>query len=319
MGLIKRWWQAGLRRFVVDHPADVVVSVHALFSRPIMHAFHLTTPHRPPFVTVITDLVSTHAFWYEPDVERCLVPTQTAYDRGREFGLHTHQLRITGLPIHPHFVDSLLAKNEAREKLGLQLTSPVVLLVGGGEGMGPVLPVARALNDRRLPIQLIVIAGRNGALQRRLEAIQWHQPTQIHPFVDNMPEFMAAADMLVTKAGPTTICEACIAGLPMILSSYVPGQEDGNIDYVVKNGVGVYAPGSTRVANAVAAWLAEGPTALAIRAQQARALGRPEAVWDVAQEIHTQAQHAPFRTRFQMQRVNGIRVPRHSEVPQSEM
>ncbi|MBN1565020.1 MAG: galactosyldiacylglycerol synthase, partial [Anaerolineae bacterium] len=197
MALIKRWWQAGNRRFVSEHPADVVVSVHALFSRPIMHAFHHTTPYRPPFVTVITDLVSTHAFWYERDVERCLVPTQAAYDRGREFGLNTKQLRITGLPIHPQFVDNLLDKPTARQKLGLQLDLPTVLLIGGGEGMGPVLPVAQALNARHLPIQLIVIAGRNGVLQRQLEAVAWHQPTQIHPFVTNMPEFMAAADMLV--------------------------------------------------------------------------------------------------------------------------
>ncbi len=299
MALLKRWWQAGIRRFVTDHPADVVVSVHALFSRPIMHAYHQVQPNRPPFVTVITDLVTTHAFWYEREVERCLVPTQAAYDRGREFGLRPDQLRITGLPIHPQFVDGLLDKTTARHKLGWHPTLPAVLLIGGGDGMGPVLPIAQTLNQRHLPIQLIVIAGRNGALQRRLEAIPWQQPTHIHAFVDNMPEFMAAADMLVTKAGPTTICEAGIAGLPIILSSYVPGQEDGNLAYVIDNGAGTYAPGPAKVADTVGAWLAEGNNALQARAQRARTLGHPAAVWQVAEEIHTQAQRAPIRTRYQ--------------------
>jgi 1,2-diacylglycerol 3-beta-galactosyltransferase len=309
MALLKRWWRDGMSRFVVEHPADVIVSVHALFSRPVMHAFHRALPFRPPFVTVITDLVSTHAFWYERDVERCLVPTQAAYDRGRGFGLDPAQLRITGLPIHPQFVNGLLEKCEARQKLGWHPTLPAVLLIGGGDGMGPVLPVARALNDRHLPMQLIVIAGRNGALQRRLEVIPWHQPTHIHPFVNNMPEFMAAADMLVTKAGPTTICEACIAGLPMVLSSHVPGQEDGNIDYVVNGGAGVYAPGPSKVADAITDWLSEGASALAARSRNARALGRPDAVWAVAEEIHVQAQHAPIRTRFRnSHRQNGASI-----------
>jgi 1,2-diacylglycerol 3-beta-galactosyltransferase len=206
-------------------------------------------------VTVITDLVTTHAFWYEKEVERCLVPTQAAYDRGRAFGLCPDQLRITGLPIHPQFVDGLLPKDTARRKLGWETRRPAVLLIGGGEGMGPVYAAANAINRRGLELQLIVVAGRNRALLRQLEEVHWNQPTRVYPFVDNMPELMAAADMLVTKAGPATICEACIAGLPMVISSAVPGQEEGNIAYVVQNHAGLYAPGADRVADAVANWL----------------------------------------------------------------
>ena len=301
MALIKRYWAEGTRRFVIEYPADVadvVVSVHALFSRPIMHAFHQSQPYRPPFVTVITDLVTTHAFWYEKEVERCLVPTQAAYDRGREFGLLPDQLRITGLPIYPQFIDGLLPKDAARHKLSWHPTLPAVLLIGGGDGLGPVYPIADELNRRQLAMQLIVVAGRNRALQRQLESVQWNQPTRIYPFVNNMPELMAAADMLVTKAGPATICEACIAGLPMVLSSAVPGQEEGNIAYVVDHHAGVYAPGADRVAGAVGHWLNGGAGELANRALHARALAQPDAVWTIADEIHAQAQKAPVRTRF---------------------
>lgn len=297
MALIQRYWAAGIRRFVSEQPADVIVSVHALFSRPIMHAYHRALPYRPPFVTVITDLVSTHAFWYEKDVERCLVPTQAAHDRGRQFGLRPDQLRVTGLPIHPRFADGLLPKDAARRKLDWDTALPAVLLIGGGDGMGPVSAIARALNQRALDMQLIVIAGRNRTLQRQLESARWNQPTRIYPFVHNMPELMAAADMLITKAGPATICEACLAGLPMVISSAVPGQEEGNVAYVVENRAGVYAPGADRVADAVSHWLNGGAGELVDRAHHARALGQPDAVWAVAQEIHIQAQRGPIRTR----------------------
>ncbi|MBN1202148.1 MAG: galactosyldiacylglycerol synthase [Anaerolineae bacterium] len=296
MAAIHQLWGRGVRRMVAEHPCDVIVSVHSLFSRPVMRALNTELLHRPPFVTVITDLVSTHAFWYEPQVERCLTPTQAAYDRGLKFGMQPDQMRVTGLPVHPEFMDGLLEKSDARRKLGWDADLPAVLLIGGGDGMGPVYQIARAINDRKLNMQFAIIAGRNKSLQRRLEAVDWHQPTVIYPFVNNMPELMAAADVLVTKAGPATICEACIAGLPIVLSGAVPGQEDGNVTYVIENEAGVYAPGAVEVAGTLAGWLAEGPDGLAIRSQKALALGRPNAVWEIADEIHTQAQRGPIRT-----------------------
>ncbi len=296
MAAFQRLWRAGIRRFVVEHPADVVVSVHALFSRPIMHAYRTSQVQRPPFVTVITDLVATHAFWYEPGVERCLVPTRAAYERGIRFGLSAEQLAITGPPVHPRFGNGVLPKPEARRALGLDPRCPTVLLMAGGDGMGPLFETARALDRRGLPIQLVILAGRNEALRRRLAEQPWHQPTRVLPFVRNVPDVMAAADMLVTKAGPSTLSEACVAGLPMILNGAIPGQEDGNVAHIVGHGAGVYAPGAARAAQTVATWLAEGPERLEARARAARALGQPGAVWAIATEIHEQAQRPPIPT-----------------------
>lgn len=293
MAVLERLWGAGLRRMLAEHPADVFVCVHALFSRPTMRTLRAWREPRPRFVTVITDLVSAHAFWYERAVDRCLVPTPETYARGLALGLTEAQLRLTGLPVHPRFVDGLMPKSEARRVLGLHPTLPAVMLVGGGDGMGPVYGIARALNRQRLPLQLIVVAGRNRALQRRLEAVRWHQPTLITPFVHSMPDLMAAADILVTKAGPATICEAVAAGLPLVLSGAVPGQEDGNVTFVVRHGLGVYAPGAAGVVRAVAAWLAEGPDGLARRAEAVRRFGCSDAVWIIAEEIHQQAQRVP--------------------------
>ncbi|MCD4685508.1 MAG: galactosyldiacylglycerol synthase, partial [Anaerolineae bacterium] len=302
MALLYWLWRGGARRLVAEHPADVYVSVHALFSRPIMRALQQTQYDRARFVTVITDLVTKHAFWDERDVERCLVPTQAAYDRGRHFGLRPDQLRLTGMPVHPHFLNGQLDPAAARQKLALHPTLPIVLLAGGGEGMGPVYRIARELNRRRLSMQLVVIAGRNESLRQRLQAVRWRQPTVVYPFVNNMPDLLTAADILVTKAGPTTVCEACVAGVPLVLSGAVPGQEDGNVTLVVDHSAGAYAPGAARVADTVADWLAEGASGLARRADNARQLGRPDAVWQIADEIHEQAHLTPVRTRLGVRR-----------------
>lgn len=282
------------RRMAREYPADVVVCVHSVINRPSMRAF-LALEERPPFITVVTDLVSTHVFWYDKHVERCLVPTRIAYDRGLELGLTEDQLRITGLPVHPRFNEQLKDKAEARHILGWDASLPAVLMVAGGEGMGPLYETARAINDKAPQCQLVIITGKNKTLKEKLEASPWNQPTHIYGFVTDMPLMMAAADMIVTKAGPATICEACIAGLPMILSDAIPGQETGNVDYVVDHNAGVYAPDPSTAANAVQQWLAEGPSGLRRRSVNARKLARPQAVYDIAEEVWHYANQPPIR------------------------
>ncbi|MEP7287715.1 MAG: glycosyltransferase [Chloroflexota bacterium] len=280
----------GVRRMLVrEHEADVIVCVHPLFVMPAMRVLR-KQPDRPPFITVVTDLVSTHAFWYERSVDRILVPTQPAYDAGRAFGIRPDQMRVTGLPVNPRFADGLVDKAEARQRLGWDPTLPALLLIGGGEGMGPLFRIARRINRLNATCQIAIVAGRNELLRDRLTAQTWNQPTHIYPFVTNMPELMAAADLLVTKAGPATISEACIAGLPMILSDAIPGQEDGNVTFITQHQAGVYAPGAIKVARAVQAWLAQGPEFLNSRAENARNLARPDAVWEIADEIWHYAQ-----------------------------
>lgn len=284
-----------LRQMIREYPSDVIVSVHSVLTRPIMSAL-ARLEQRPPFAVVVTDLVSTHMFWYDRRADLTLVPTEPAYERGLEAGLSAAQMRVTGLPVHPNFAARLVDKASARATLGWNSKIPAVLMVGGGDGMGPLLKAARAINSRRLPIQLAIIAGRNKQLKARIESMRWNQPTTAYGFVTDMPRFMAGADVLVTKAGPATISEACMAGLPMILYDAIPGQETGNVDYVVENNAGIFTPSAREVADALASWIGEGPEGLQRRSENALRLGRPNAVWEIAEEIWKLAQREPIPT-----------------------
>merc|ERR1711920_1042670 len=112
---------------------------------------------------------------------------------------------------------------------------------------------------------MIVICGRNEELKASLENYDWpeiaHTKDRFSPeilgFVSNVDDYMGAADCLVTKAGPGSIAEAMIKGLPCLLTSFVPGQEEGNKHFVVNNGAGTYIADSNPVAIAeeLASWL----------------------------------------------------------------
>lgn len=276
-----------LKRVVKEHPADVVVCTHSVIADPTLRAF-LTLDERPPFLTVVTDLVTTPTFWYDPRVDRCFVPTDDAYRRGIKLGMSAKQMRVTGLPVNPHFIDSMTTREEARKEFGLDPDLPAVMMVAGSDGMGTIFKMVKAIDAKELKAQLVVIAGRNEDLKAKLEAHDWKTPHHIFGYVSNhyeMPRIMAASDIIVTKAGPSTITEASIAGLPMIISDRIPGQETGNVQLVVDNDAGVYLPKPEKVAETVEQWLAEGPERLAERASNAKRLARPQAVWDIAEEV----------------------------------
>ena len=284
-------WRKKLTAMFEREQADIVVCVHSLFNRAALRVLN-QMPNRPPFITVVTDLVSTPVSWYQKETDRCLVPTHEAYHRGVDVGMPPEKMQMTGLPIHPNFINNLLSKAEARQKLGWVPDKLAVMLVSGGDGMGPVYETVKAINDARFDIQLAIVAGRNERLKRQLNTIDWNQPTYVYPFVDFIATLMAASDILITKAGPATITEAGVAGLPMILSGRVPGQEDGNVRLVINNGAGVFAPKPHRVVEYLNNWLYADPAVRQNYSDAAKQLAHPKAAWRVADEIHqTLEQH----------------------------
>jgi 1,2-diacylglycerol 3-beta-galactosyltransferase len=270
-----------LMRMLRDHPAELFVSVHPLINAPLGQAL-LASASSTPFFTVVTDLVSTHATWFWKRSDIIIVPSEAARQRGMQHGFPMQHLRVIGLPVaercsHPGPEDPLTI----RRRLGWPEDRPVALLVGGGEGMGLLEQMAKAIDAAGLPLTLVIVAGRNEALKVRLEQAAWHLPTCIYGFTREMPDLMRAADILITKAGPGTISEALCAGLPMILYSRMDGAEEGNVNYVTGSGCGVYAPHPDQVVQALTRWL-EVPEDRDQAAQACRAMARPEAARQIA-------------------------------------
>ncbi|KAG7362836.1 monogalactosyldiacylglycerol synthase family protein [Nitzschia inconspicua] len=105
-------------------------------------------------------------------------------------------------------------------------------------------------------------------------------------FITNMAEYMVAADVLISKAGPGTISEAAALSLPVMLTSFLPGQEEGNVDYVVEGGFGAFCQDSDpqAVAEEVALWLNDDQklTEMSIAAKKC---GAPNAARDIVKQI----------------------------------
>lgn len=276
-----------LRQLTRDYNADAIVSTHSIITAPSLDAFN-RLQNRPLFITVVVDLVSTHMFWYDKRSDLLLLPTEIAFQHGVSAGIQPQRMVVTGMPVHPNFIRGPISKAEARSLLGWDPDLPAVLLVGGGDGIGHLYKVADKINKSEIPCQLAIITGRNQRLQKALQSINWNLPVHLYGFTDGMYTMMSSSDVLITKAGSLTISEACVTGLPMILYQALPGQEEGNLDYITSAGAGVYAPSAKTIALKLQEFLAEDGALLKQYAENARKLSRPNAVWEIARSIWEQ-------------------------------
>ena len=269
------------------HPCDVIVSVHPLINTPYLRAMKKKHDHTP-YITVVTDLISTHTAWFNNQADVIVVPTQQAKQKAIEYNIDPEKLKIIGLPVADRFCQPAGDKPTLRKKMGWPEDKIVILLVGGGEGMGPLGDISMQINNAKLDATLVVITGRNKRLKDKLEQHNWDMPAYIYGFVKDMPEFMRAADILVSKAGPGTISEALIAELPIILYHRIPGQEEGNVTYVIDEGAGIWAPEIEDIIEALKEFIYN-PEKRIEAVANAKKLARPNASRDIAKLIADKA------------------------------
>ena len=287
--LIRTAWpiaQKAAHDALINNPTDLIVSFHPLFNYAMLWAKEKEN-NTTPMMTMVTDMVTIHAMWCAPGMLKYLVPTEQAARLVRGNGIDKDKIEITGLPISRRFAEMAgRPKREVRKNLDRDPDLPTVLLMGGGQGLGRMYPIARAIASIKHEFQLIIVAGRNPSLKIQLYLADWKIPTRIYGFTREIPALMAASDILVTKAGPSTVAEAMAMGLPMLISGYIPGQEDGNMKLVVRGKAGVYMPKPKQMAQTLREWLAGGSQTLAELSESARKLGRPKAADTIAHIIY---------------------------------
>jgi 1,2-diacylglycerol 3-beta-galactosyltransferase len=266
---------------------DLVISVHPLQVNLPLRVLR-AAGNRAPFITVVTDPVTPPVAWFYSDVDLCVVATEPARQVALANGMDRSKVRVIGLPIRQAFAEIRgTSRPEARARLGLHTDLSLVLLTGGGAGIGKMLPIAKAIAGQLAldgsAAQMAIIAGNNDALRHRLHAEPWPIPVTVLGFVEDMPGWLAATDLLITKAGPTTLAEAACAGVPVLITGFIPGQETGNVTWVQEHNAGVFAPDIVQASLLVSEWLRPGNPHLAEMAARARAIAQPEAAHQVVQ------------------------------------
>ena len=189
---------------------------------------------------VITDF-AIHQLWIYKQVDLYFVANEELKNELVEKGINIDNVNATGIPIAPSF-NINHNKEEIATKIGVDLTKPIILIMGGGLGMGGVKSTLQSLEEINEVIQILVVAGENDCLQDCLQkfALKSHHKIKIWGYSDNIQELMAVSEVLISKPGALTISEALAMELPMILCEPIPGQEKENAHYAETKGAAVW-------------------------------------------------------------------------------
>lgn len=275
--------QKELTRMLKEKCPDLIVSVHPMVNHLTVKAIKLSG-RKVPFVLVITDPVTLHRAWVTPGVDRAVVATEAARRSAVKYGLPAKKIKVIGMPVDPKFLKK--AKDKDKEK-GKRFT---ILMMGGGEGAGKMGEILDEMKDQRSKIKVIIVCGRNKKLEMKLRKNKHRYPfpLEIYGFTDKVPELMARSDLIITKAGPGTIAEALTMGLPIIITDWLPGQEEGNVEYVIKEKIGWVNKDPRGVAEIVRQVTADKKVVEKMKKNIKRA-SRPNAAIDIAKLILTYA------------------------------
>ncbi len=266
-----------------SEPWDMVVNTHFL-PADIIATLHRRRKPAPRQVTVVTDF-DAHGFWVNQPCERYFVATEEAALSLSHWGVARGDVEVTGIPIHPVFNEAM-TREACRGKHGIATDRPVVLLLAGGFGVGPIERMLEEILRVERPLSVVAIAGKNEALRSRLAKAVVPKQHRVHAvgFTTEIDEFMRAADLVVTKPGGLTTSEVLACGAAMAIVNPIPGQESRNSDYLLEHGAAIKINSLASLAYKLGGLLADGGRIERLRAS-ARALGHPGAAADIAGRV----------------------------------
>ena len=220
---------------IIKNKADIVISVIPVLNSTLADAIR-EMPLRVPFHIAVLDPLTFHTSWFESRADKIYIGTQEAKDGVVSHGISESKVSVTGIPIDMKFYGKKMPKSKARKLYGLDKDKFTVILLGGGEGSEKILKIVKEIIESQLKVNIIVVCGKNANMRKKLH----HYPIKIFGYTHEMEKLMDASDLAITKAGPTTIEECVVKGLPIIIMDYIPGQERGNIKYAKSKTLAYY-------------------------------------------------------------------------------
>jgi len=222
--------------------------------------------------------------WAQPEVDLYATAPGDPAAELENAGVPRTRILPCGQPVDPAFA-SLPDQATVRARLGMRPDLPMVLVLFGGAGWGKPRRIVEALNQVEQPLQAVFVAGRNPRLEQEVQSLcRDDRRCRVLGWVDNMHEWMAAADLLVSKPGASALIEALDCGLPLLAIGPLPGNERRACDWIEKERVGYWIKNPQSLGPSIARLL-ESPAGLERLRERAQVLARPHAAYDAAEAV----------------------------------
>jgi processive 1,2-diacylglycerol beta-glucosyltransferase len=290
--MLDRLNTGALERFIAKFKPDITVCTHFLPAEIISYLISKGKLNARLSI-VVTDL-DVHAMWLCRTFHRYFVALEEAKIHLQVLGLPGDNITVSGIPIDPVFAQPPGDRALMRQEAGFDIHRPLFLVSGGALGVSPAAGVIEALSRLRRPAQAIVVCGKNAELQADLEKqaaeVEQNVPgltIRVIGYTNEMHRWMHMSDLFIGKPGGLTTAECLACGLPMVIVSPIPGQEERNSDQLLEKGIAIKANEFTTLAYKIDA-LVDDPARLLAMREKAILYGRPDAAETIVDTLLNQ-------------------------------
>jgi processive 1,2-diacylglycerol beta-glucosyltransferase len=290
-----------LERFIQRYKPDITVCTHFLPAEII--SYLINKGRLDARLSIVVTDFDVHAMWLCKTFHRYFVALEESKIHLQVLGLPADNITVSGIPIDPLF-SSAENRPELRAQAGLDPNRPLFLISGGALGVSPAAGVLESLARLRQPAQAIIVCGKNTEMQADMEqkakAVEAANPglsVRVLGYTNEMHRWMQMSDLFIGKPGGLTTAECLASGLPMVIVSPIPGQEDRNSDHLLEKGIAIKCNEFTTLPYKIDGLFSE-PDRLATMRRNALAFGRPHAANTIVnsllhQPVHEAAQVTP--------------------------
>lgn len=272
-----------MKNLLDDFKPDAVVCTQA-FPCGILADYKKSAKIELLLSGVLTDY-SPHSFWAYDNVDMYFVPSEETKEKLISNGIAADRIRLTGIPIDPVF-KKVVDKKKVRHSLGLLPEKPIILVMGGSQGIGPIKEIMKVLNNVKADFQVVVVAGSNKRLYRYLKnrSARFNKKTIVLSYSDNINELMEISSIVISKPGGITMSEALAKGLIIFIVKPIPGHEQLNTDHLTKHRVAIKIDNLPDIGIFLKELLIK-PQALTNMRQRAKIFSRPDSASDIARAV----------------------------------
>lgn len=234
-----------LHRFLRDNGITKVVCLHEVLIDVARKAIDsLDSPI--PLITLVTDPYTAHSIWFqEKNTELVVFSEKLRKEAVERYGFSPDRVHSFPFILNRAYDRRYSPEEvvEARKRLGLPLDRKIILIAGGGEGLRSADRIVSQFVSRKRDEILVVVCGKNKLLKQQVQLfVDWKKADNVivYGFVSFMPDLLNSVDCVITKGGASTVMEVLAVGKPVIFSTFIRGQELGNVLFAVHNGAGWY-------------------------------------------------------------------------------
>lgn len=258
--LTNAWTEFLIKRQLTDllyHlKPDLILSVHPNFNGPVLNMLQ-DADLNIPFLTLVADLVNLSVLWADLRAHYIICPTAEAQEQCLAYGVPARKLKLLGFPIRSHFYKQILKAESIRD---WRKRSWKALIMSGAEGSGQIEQIANILLQH-YNCSVVIVAGRNNQLKKRIERNLipiYGSRIALFGFHENIHSLMQISDIGIIRASPNVVMEAVASELPIIVTGALPGQEEGNPEFIQKHNLGIACPNTGKIMPILNHLLADG-------------------------------------------------------------